>query len=140
MAIKPYTSIDKIKIAHTLLPQSVTSDATGITVDTNGYDSVGLCLTVGTIATADADNTLAVVWQEDDAANMGTVATVTGLTAIQGTLTNPIVATTGDEVTYTWNYTGGKRYLRCKIDITGTVEGLFSAYVVMGHPKKAPVS
>ena len=62
------------------------------------------------------------------------------MVAVQGTLTNPIVATDTDATVYTWKYLGSKRYLRCNINVTGTVQALISAYVMLGHPRVAPVS
>lgn len=142
MAIKPYSIMDKVKVANALLGATITTDTDGVIVDTNGFDSVGLVLALHTTTTADADNTIEIVWQEGDVAAMTDAAAIDAadMVAVQGELTNPIVTTDTDATIYTWKYLGSKRYLRCNVNITGTVSALISAYVVLGHPRVAPVS
>ena len=138
-----YPIMDKTKIVHTILPAAITGTTTGATVDTLGFDGVGFIFTVGTVTTADgAGNHYVLTWEEGDASTMSDKATIsTGKVAIQGTLTDmKIAATTGDEVTYTWNYTGAKRYVRAVLTETGTAVGNFAAYVVLSTPRVAPVS
>lgn len=141
-AIKPYDIMDRVKVATALLGATITTDTDGVIVDTNGYDSVGLVLALHTVTTADADNTIEIVWQEGDVSTMTDAAAVAAadMVAVQGTLVNPIVATDTDATIYTWQYHGDKRYLRCNVNITGTVSGLMAAYVLLGHPRKMPVS
>lgn len=139
---KPYSIADKVKLSIALLGQTITADAEGSVVDTVGYDSVGLVLVLHTTTTADAENTLEIVWQEGDVAAMTDAAAIDAadMVAVQGELVNPVIAKDTDVTVYTWKYLGSKRYLRCDVNITGTVSGLYSAYVMLGHPRVAPVS
>lgn len=142
MAAFPYSIMDKVKVKIAFLARVIEADATGTIVDTLGFDSVGLVLVLHTTTTADAENTLEIVWQEGDNVSLNDAGTIaaTDMVAVQGTLTNPIVAVDTDVTVYTWKYIGDKRYLRCNVDITGTVVGLYSAYVLLGNPRVVPVS
>lgn len=138
-----YPIMNKTKITHTILPAAISGTTTGLTIDTLGFDGVGLVFTVGTVTTADgAGNHFVLSFEHGNKSDMTDAATAANnITAIQGTLTNmKIAATTGDEVTYTWDYTGDKRYIRAKLTETGTAVGNFAAYVVLSTPRVAPVS
>lgn len=138
-----YPIMNKTKIVHTILPAAISGTTTGATVDTLGFDGVGLVFTVGTVTTADgAGNHFVLTWEHGDASNMSDKAVIsTDMLAVQGTFTNmKVAATTGDEVTYTWDYTGGKRYVRAVLTETGTAAGNFAGYIVLSSPRVAPVS
>lgn len=137
-----YPIMNKTKVLATILPAAISGTTTGTTIDTLGFDGVGLVCTVGTITTADGSNYFVLSWEHGDESDMSDAAAITtNRVAVQGTLTDmKVAATTGDEVTYTWDYTGGKRYIRAKLTETGTAVGNFAAYVVLSSPGKAPVS
>lgn len=135
-----YPIMDKTKIVHSIMPATLTGTTTGDTVDTLGFDGVGFCFMLGDATTASVGNTFTITWEEGDASNMSDKATITtNKTAIQGTLA-VIAATTGDEITYTWNYTGGKRYVRCVATEAGTASIDCAAFVILSTPRVAPVS
>lgn len=137
-----YSTLDKVKVVATILPQAITGTTAGTVVDTYGYNSVGFIVTVGTVTTADADNTYTLSFSHGDQSDKGDAASAASyVTAIQGTLTDlKVAATTGDEVTYTWNYTGNKRYVYVTWTEAGTAAMSTAAYVALGVPTKSPVS
>jgi len=136
-----YTTIDKTKLVATIQPAAISATTTGATVDTLGYDSVGVMLHVGVVTTADASNYFTIAWEHGDASNMSDAADAADyLTKVQGTMPTKVALTTGDEVTYTAHYFGSKRYIRCKITETGTAVGDFCAFVQLAVPGIAPVS
>lgn len=135
-----YPIMAATKVAHTILPAAITGTTTGTTIDTAGFDGVGFIFTVGTVTTADGSgNHFVLSFEHGNESNMGDAASAAAyLISTQGTLTGlKIAATTGDEVTYTWNYTGGKRYVRMVLTETGTAAGTFAGYVVLTSPGKA---
>ena len=135
------TTIDRTKLVATIQPAAISATTTGATVDTLGYDSVGVMLHVGVITTADTSNYFTITWQHGDAANMGDAADCAAyLQKYQGTMPATVKATTGDEVTYTAHYFGNKRYLRCVLTETETAVGNFCAFVQLAVPRTAPVS
>ena len=137
-----YTTIDKTKLVATIQPAAISATTTGVTVDTLGYDSVGVMLHVGVVTTADDENYFTIAWEHGDASNMSDAADAADyLTKVQGgTMPTKVALTTGDEVTYTAHYFGSKRYIRCKITETGTAVGDFCAFVQLAVPGIAPVS
>lgn len=136
-----YTTIDKTKLVATIQPAAISATTTGATVDTLGYDSVGVMLHVGVVTTADDSNYFTIAWEHGDKSNMSDAADAADyLTKVQGTMPTKVALTTGDEVTYTAHYFGSKRYIRCKITETGTAVGDFCAFVQLAVPGIAPVS
>lgn len=136
-----YSTVDKTKIVATILPQAITGTTAGTVVDTYGFNSIGFIVTVGTVTTADADNTYTLSFSHGDKSDKSDAASAASyVEAVQGTLTDlKVISTDGDEKTYTWNYTGNKRYVFCTWTETGTAAMSTAAYVMLSAGS-SPVS
>lgn len=129
-----------------LAPAVRAADATGTAVDCRGYSSVTLELDVAAGGiTFDATNKIEAILEHSDdnstftavaAADVrGPVAWATG-----GIIKSFIVAHTAQS--YKFGYYGQKRYVRPKLDYSGT-HGTgtgTSAAILLGHPHLAPVA
>lgn len=98
-------------------PQALsgTTDITGETIDTFGYESVLFVLSTDAIAASSLDAQLLI--QEGDASNLSDAAAVADVDLI-GTEAATAIADTDDKVTKTIGYTGGKRYIRSNLTVT----------------------
>lgn len=136
-----YSTVDKTKIVSTILPQAITGTTAGTVVDTQGFNSIGFIVTVGTVTTADSSNYFTLSFSHGDASDKSDATSAANyVTAVQGTLTDlKVAATTGDEKIYTWNYTGKKRYVYCTWTETGTAAMSTDAKVILSVGQ-APVT
>jgi len=108
------------------------------TVDLQGYDSAELVFSYGSIA--DADVSFTAIMYEGEETDMSDEAAVDDVDLL-GTEANFIPLFSDDNKVYKIGYTGGMRYIRCKItpaDNTGAI--LVSGVWVLGHPEDAPTT
>lgn len=103
---------------------AATSDVTGDTVDTAGYDGVMFVTSFGTAA---ANNTLKA--QQDSDSAMGTAADLLGTSVTSGT---------SDEEAWIDIYRPQERYVRV-VGLRGTSSTLESIWAVLYDPKVMPV-
>lgn len=117
-----YSTIDKTKYVQCIEPKAISATTAGAAVDTNGYNSVGFIVNVGTVSTADSDNYFVLTFHHCDKSDKSDAADAANfIEAKQGTLTGlKINATTAGKVMYTFNYSGNKRYVYATWTETGT--------------------
>jgi hypothetical protein len=118
---------------------SVTANATGNIIDRQGFEELTFQLVTGAVTTADADNTITVALYESDASDM-TGETVVAAADILGDL--PVIndATTQDDSLLDVGYVGGKRYVRPKLVIDGTVAANIVMTAIKSDALKMKVS
>ena len=113
---------------------SANGTTTGQTIDTVGFGSLEFLFLAGAIT----DGTFTVTIYEGDASDMSDEAAVADSDLLG---TEPVFASTDDNLVKRVGYKGSKRYVRAKVVQTGaTTGGFLSCLVVQGHPKTAPVA
>src|SRR5512134_2095049 len=93
-----------VKVVEAIRPAVFAGNATGIGVDTRGYDSLTFAVAVGAIV---ASGNMTVKVQHDDDPGFGTVADVAAADLV-GAFTTPLVTNTVQKI----GYRGTKRYVR----------------------------
>lgn len=116
------------------------SDATSSLLDTAGFSGVEVDVIIGALTgTLGASNYLTPTLQEcatTEADDFTDVAAANMLGAL-----SVVDASTEDSVIQRVGYIGTKRYLRVKLDYTGTISaGITGAFGILGLPTSAPVS
>ena len=123
---------DAVKSVVSLVPAVRTADANGTGVDTSGYNSAKLVVSVGDIDLADTDETYVVNVEESD--DNSTFAAVSGLTTTI-TADNQV-----KNIRIEGLGTSRKRYLRAVLDVGGTTPSCpCSAVFELGRAFKEPV-
>ena len=119
-----------ISVAQSLAPAARTASANGSSVDLAGFHGAMVVVATGTIT----DGTHAIEVQEsDDGSTWSAVAD----SDLQGTEPSALASNT----VYRIGYLGTKRYLRVVATVSGaTTGGVYGAWIVRGHPRKAPAS
>jgi hypothetical protein len=115
----------RVRAVNTLTPKVRNAAATGATIDTQGYMSVGFVVSVDAIT----DGTHTVKVQESDD---GTSWSDVDPSQLDGAF----VALTANSVQYAF-YTGYKRYVRGASSSTGTTGAGFSMIGLLGRPNHA---
>jgi hypothetical protein len=108
-------------------------DETSAWLDTQGFESATVCVLIGTVTGADDDATLLPVLQESDTTKDADATDVDAADMI-GAFTLVNSATT-DQAVQTVGYKGTKRYIRVKLDYTGTdiTASLVAVLGILGH-------
>jgi len=115
-------------------PADFTADATTNLVDLAGFESVDVLVTVGALTGVDGSNYLTVTLEECDT-TVGTSFTTVASTDLIGAFT-VIDSTSEDSVQQRVGYIGGKRYLRVKLDETGTISaGIIGVTALLGNAR-----
>lgn len=130
---------NNIAIVHLLDPaDTADTDTVSLILDTKGFNSAVLAVSVGAITGVDGSNYLTPVLQDSDTTT-GTDFAAVNAAYIQGAFTK-IDATSEDQTTQAVGYTGSKRYLRVNLDFTGTAitAALDSVVGILGKPKVSP--
>ena len=127
MATKDLTHT--IKIVDGLPAATVTADADGATIDTQGFSSVAFGIQV---ASADASADLTVSLEESDDA-----AAWTAVAADDQYGETVEVGNSEPDTVYQLGYRGVKRYVRLTVTVAGGQADL-AALTVLGHPHLSP--
>lgn len=105
----------------------------GEEVDLQEYEAAMIVVISGIIGARGADITL----EESDTSGSGYTAVAAG--DLKGS--GPSIVNANDDTTWTFGYTGTKRYIRVVGTATGsTGAGIYGAAVVRGHARAAPVT
>lgn len=124
-----YSNLD---VAESLVPAARTSSGNGAEVDIRGYHGAMVVIETGVIT----DGTHTIEVKEADAP--GGTFTAVADADLQGT--EPAIGSADDNKVYRIGYKGTKGALRVDVTVAGaTTGGVYSASVVRGHPRKAPV-
>lgn len=107
-------------------------------VDLTLYESVVFVVTNGTLTGADANNYATITLEESDTTADADFSTVSSDDMI-GSFS--VKNTTAAEKQFV-GYKGGKRYVRVKVDFTGTgiTSGYWHVEAIVGNPAHAPAS
>lgn len=131
-----------IAVVHLMDPANIddNDDETTKILDTAGFGSAVLSVSVGALTGATTSHSLLPTLQES-ATTVGTDFKDVASTDIIGAFTL-MDSTSEDQVTQVVGYKGSKRYLRVKMDFTGT--DITAAYVscvgILGDPETAPAT
>ena len=127
----------KLKLFHKLVlaAQTLTADATSISVDTKDIGSLGFLVQVGAMA-FDLTNYISLKLQHSD--DNSTFVDVTE--TYEGTApVAKILNAAGDaSKSHLVEYKGGKQYARLVLDVTGTVSVATSVVAISLHPELMP--
>lgn len=129
----------RIGLVQLLEPQDTSdTDTSSKILDTFGFNAACVVVDVGTITGVDASNYLTPVLQESDT-TADTDFTAVGAGDIQGAFTK-IDATNEDQLLQVVGYIGSKRYVRVKLDYTGTAitTSLVGVTGIVGRPRVLP--
>lgn len=130
---------NNLKVSPSLLPATRTADANGTGVDLAGYNGALCVFTFGASGdTLSGTVYVAGVVQESDDNSTFTDVADADLIGTEPLVNDPAE----DDAAYVVGYKGAKRYIRCKLDFTGThTNGIPCATsVIAGNPRHAPVS
>lgn len=142
--MKDMQSITKLSTA--LVPAVRTADATGLTIDRQGYNSLTFAIMVGVGGiTFDATNKIEFIMEESDDDSTWTACADAAILGVDGTssgIVKALVAEHAAAAVYSYGYRGAKRYARIKQDHSGTHgTGTPTAVVaVLGEPDHTPVA
>ena len=116
------------------------TDATSALLDTAEMPGAVLAVTIGELTGVAADAYLTPVLQECDT-TVGTSFTDVDSGDIEGAFTK-VDAEAEDSLVQYVGYKGGKRYVRVKLDYTGTgiTAGVVGVYGIVGRAKEVPVT
>jgi hypothetical protein len=134
---------NNVHTVEALAPQSSADDTAlvGAIIDTLGYDSATLVISIGSIG--DADATFAVLLEDGNDSGLTDAAAVPDA-GLLGTEALAAFQFDDDNKTRKLGYINGKRYLRLTITPTnnsGTPSAaLLGAVAVLGHPGSAPTA
>jgi hypothetical protein len=132
---------DSTSVAVLLEAQDLAhTDTATAWIDTQGYNSVEILVTVGALTGVDGDNYLTPVLQHSDTTAASAAAAVDSAD-IYGAFTK-IDATSEDSTVQRVGYCGSKRYVRVNLDYTGTgiSAGIVGVLAVVGHAKSEPAA
>lgn len=139
--------VNKLKLAAALLPAVRTADANGSTIDTQGYDAVGLEAHIGLSGDTLSGSVMIEMEVEhsDDGSSWSDCANADLSVSVTGTNTGTfavIDAAADDEQAYKTDYIGAKRYVRIVANFTGThTNGCpLSALGLLGLAHQQPVA
>ncbi|MGC4912725.1 hypothetical protein [Streptomyces albogriseolus] len=130
------TPYDNVSVQRTLPPAARTATANGSTVDraAGGLRFQDALILIDTGVVTDGTHTFA-VQESADGTNWSAAADAD----LQGT--EPAVTSSNDETLYKIGYTGGARYLRVSVTVSGaTTGGLYSATIALSNSRRASVN
>lgn len=131
---------NNLVVKQAIAPLTITDDSgfTGLIIDRDGFDSVLLAITLGTLADAAFTGTVTV--QEGDDSGLSDAASVA--TADLTISANGFTFTQADDnKTLKVGYVGTKRYLRVNVAVSGNASSLpLAAVAVLGHSTQLPQS
>lgn len=117
-----------IDVAESLAPAAYTGNATGSSVDLQGFHAAAFLIVAGAIT----DGTHTVSAEESDDGTTWTAVDAADLDGSFVALTTGAVQKVG--------YKGAKRYVRAKTTVTGaTTGGVYTVSVLRARPTVAPV-
>ena len=127
----------RLSVQNSIVANEYAATADGATVDTQGYESAEIVLSVGVIAGTSTPTYPINVQESADGTTWATVAAAD----LEGGLFGSIVAANDNQV-HQRGYLGTERYLRVQIGaVTGTSPLLdVAAVIVLGHARTAPVN
>lgn len=136
-----------IAVEPALNPATITADADGLTIDTQGYGSVVLAVNVGESGDS-LSGSIKIeleVEESDNDSDWTDVADADLQNTVDGTNDGTfavIDAAAEDDAVYITGYTGTSRYVRVVINVTGShTNGTpIGATAILGHPEQAPVN
>lgn len=108
--------------------ETVTADKDGATVDLRGFNSFAATVINGTIT--GGGSLLPVLEHSDNGSTW---------VAVPAALVNGAFASTAVAATQRVGYVGTKRYVRVRLDVTGTYSAVTSILYAKGHPTVAEV-
>lgn len=126
-------------IVQLLKPQDLAhNDTASSWLDTRYFNAAMIGVMVGALTGVDASNYVTPILQESDTTADADATTVDSSDQ-HGAFTK-IDATTEDQVTQVVGYKGSKRYIRAKLDYTGTgiSAGIVGVFGILGKPAVAP--
>lgn len=123
---------NRISVAASLHPAARTASANGTGVDLQGYDSAMLLVQFG--AYTDGTHTPVLEHSTD-----GSSYAACDSNSLNGTL-SAVSSGAGANTVQKVGYTGGRRYVRAVMTVSGATTGALSAAtIVRGNPTQAPV-
>lgn len=118
--------------ATSLAPAARTASTNGTTIDLQGYGSAVVLVQFGTWT--DGTHTPSLQHSAD-----GTTFTTCDTNSLNGSFT-AVSGSGGSNTLQKIGYTGGQRYVRAVMTVTGATTGALSvATIVRGHPAQQPV-
>lgn len=131
--------VNNLKVTKAVATGTVTASGTGITIDTQGFQSIMFAVLISAVTTADASNYITFGFAEGDASDNSDMTAVTDTDRI---LNSAVINNTNqDELTLKIGLSlGTKRYVRLIWTETGTASADFSGIAILGHPAHAPVA
>lgn len=115
-------------------------DATSTLLDTAKFDGIEVDVIIGALTgTLGASNYLTPILQESDT-TVGTDFAAVASADMIGSL-SVVDSASEDSLIQRVGYIGHKRYIRVKLDYTGTITaGITGVVGILGYPESAPVS
>lgn len=132
-----YDNIGTVLLREPVASTDDSADLYTSILDTAGFESAVISMLIGVQTGATTSHGVLCVLQESDTV-VGTDFTAVASTDIHGAFTL-VDSTSEDSVVQTVGYMGSKRYIRVKIDFTGTdITGSYIAALgILGHPHVA---
>jgi len=130
----------KLSVLQLLKPQSIAADTNSASADLQNCNSASLKVSVGTFAFNATNKVALIVEESDDDVTFAPVAADALYMPEDGASgTQKILdAGTDDDQDYMIAYLGYKRYVRVKLDVSGTVAAILGVSVVKGHLEAMP--
>jgi hypothetical protein len=109
-------------------------------IDTAAWKSMMILVAIGALTGVDGSNSLLPILQESDTTATGDFTTVAAADVV-GAFTL-VDAASEDSVLQRVSYVGSKRYVRVKLDYTGTgiSAGIVGVYAIPGLPSSEPAA
>lgn len=137
---------NNIKQVTTLVPVALAATTEGVTVDTQGYESLAFLISVGEF-TFTAANALTWKVQKGDTTTPATDLAASEYTvsrredgAAWGRVQNDVAADKNQTFTLGIRKDSSKRYYRIHVTEAGTVSVLAAAVALLGNPRHAPAT
>ena len=142
--------LSELKRLQALAPLSRTASANGVDVDTTGYDSSVVAVSMGDVGAATGSNLWSFSLQEADDNGAGSPDTYTNVADVDTVTTDDIVVTNGiflvvdapaeENIDYSVGYKGAKKWLRVVATLTGTLTSVFGASYELGNASNQPAT
>lgn len=131
---------NNLGVVQLLDPQDVAgSDTYSLLLDTFDFNAAEICVLVGALTGVSSSNYLTPILQESDSTTASDFTTVAS-SDMHGAFTK-IDATDEDQLVQMVGYIGSKRYLRVKLDYTGTITAALVAVIgIVGRARIAGTS
>lgn len=130
-----------LKVVTHLVPADRTADATSTGVQVADYLTVLFLFLAGAAGTLDGSNNFAGIIEESNDSTDGSDGTWTAVADKDLIGAEPVFDAAGDvSKTYKVGYRGSAKWLRVKLDETGTVTAFLSAVVMLAVPRELPAS